>query len=179
MSKEEIISYIERENFNSLGYLKQDYFNFRKYIGAESYPRHMDFLNNDCAPDLLRFLSIKIAGRKCISYYNFLHGILDDIDDEAKLLPIFTDRQVDFANYLSAMLPLVRRHEYEIFDCLVHGVTSFAEIEKRLSENIETYKHEELEHALTYMLEKGFVSVTGDRCLLKDVTERNNCQRSG
>jgi len=169
LSKEEIISYIERENFNSLGYLKQDYFNFRKYIGAESYPRHMDFLNNDCAPDLLRFLSIKIGGRKCISYYNFLHGILDDIDDEAKLLPVFTDRQVDFANYLSAMLPLVRRHEFEIFDCLVHGVTSFAEIEKRLSENIETYKREELEHALTYMLEKGFISVTGDRCLLKDV----------
>ena len=63
LSKEEIIRYIENENFNSLEYLKQDYFNFRKYIGAETYPKHMDYLNNDCAPDLLRFLSIKIGGK--------------------------------------------------------------------------------------------------------------------
>lgn len=99
LSKEEIVNFIEQENFNSLKYLKQDYFNFRKYIGAESYPKHMDYLNNDCAPDLMRFLSIKIRGKKCISYYNFLHGILEDVDDDAKLLPIFTERQVAFANY--------------------------------------------------------------------------------
>ncbi len=39
LSKEEIVNFIEQENFNSLRYLKQDYFNFRKYIGAESYPK--------------------------------------------------------------------------------------------------------------------------------------------
>ena len=43
LSKEEIISFIESENFNSLNYMKQDYFNFRKYIGAETYPRHIDY----------------------------------------------------------------------------------------------------------------------------------------
>ena len=32
LSKEEIINFIENENFNSLSYLKQDYFNFKKYI---------------------------------------------------------------------------------------------------------------------------------------------------
>ena len=170
LSKEEIISFIERENFNSLGYLKQDYFNFRKYIGAESYPKHMDYLNNDCAPDLLRFLSIKIGGRKCVSYYNFLHGILDDVDDDAKLLPVFSDRQVEFANYLSAMLPLVRKHEYEIFKCLVNGVTAIQDIEGYMAENIEGYKSEELKHALTYMLDTGFVTVRGNNLELQGVT---------
>lgn len=169
LSKEEIISFIEKENFNSLGYLKQDYFNFRKYIGAESYPKHMDYLNNDCAPDLLRFLSIKIGGKKCVSYYNFLHGILDDIDEDARLLPVFTDRQIEFANYLSAMLPLVRQHEFEIFNCLIHGMTSVSEIEQHLVENISDYSREQLLHAFEYMCKNGFASVEHGQCELIDV----------
>ena len=85
LSKEEIISFIENENFNSLNYMKQDYFNFKKYINSEFAPKHMDFLNNDCAPDLLRFMSIKIGGKKNVSYYNFLRGI------EEENLPTFTE----------------------------------------------------------------------------------------
>ena len=169
LSKEEIISYIERENFNSLNYMKQDYFNFRKYIGAETYPRHMDYINNDCAPDLLRFMSIKIQGRKCVSYYNFLHGILDGIDEDARLLPVFTERQVQFANYLSAMLPLVRRHEYEIFKCVVHGMTDLSEIECTISASIAGYTHEEFEHALKYMVANGYVALENGKCALVDV----------
>ena len=64
LSKEEILEYIDKENFNAIKYLKQDYFNFKKYIGAEFYPRHVDYINNDCAPDLIRFMSVKIHGRK-------------------------------------------------------------------------------------------------------------------
>lgn len=173
LSKEEIISYIERENFNSLNYMKQDYFNFRKYIGAETYPRHMDYINNDCAPDLLRFMSIKIQGRKCVSYYNFLHGILDGIDEDARLLPVFTERQVQFANYLSAMLPLVRRHEYEAYKCVIHGVTALDEIEHNLSSSIAGYTHEEFEHALSYMVANGFVVVRDGYCELVDMTLDN------
>ena len=169
LSKEEIISYIEKENFNSLNYLKQDYFNFRKYIGAESYPKHMDYINNDCAPDILRFLSIKIGGKKCVSYYNFLHGILDGNDEEEKLLPIFTERQVAFANYLSAMLPLVRRHEYEVFKCLIQGIKDAVSIENKLRENIKGYNREELKHALKYMVNNGFVTVEGNTLELVDV----------
>lgn len=174
LSKEEIISFIERENFNSLNYMKQDYFNFRKYIGAESYPHHMDYINNDCAPDLLRFLSIKIHGRKCISYYNFLHGILDGNNDDARLLPVFTDRQIAFVNYLSAMLPLVRRHEYEIFKCIIHGVTAMDAIEQHLQENVVGYTREEFEHSLRFMQENGFVVVHTDQCILVDIPMDND-----
>lgn len=169
LSKEEIVNYIEKENFNSLGYLKQDYFNFRKYIGAEAYPRHMDYLNNDCAPDLLRFLNVKIGNKKCVSYYNFLHGILSDGDDEVSLVPVFTDRQIAFINYLSAMLPLVRQHEYEIFNCVVHGVTDMTEIEAHLSKSISGYSHEQFEHALKYIKSNGFLEFDGERCRLLDV----------
>ena len=174
LSKEEIISFIERENFNSLNYMKQDYFNFRKYIGAETYPRHIDYINNDCAPDLLRFMSIKIQGRKCVSYYNFLHGILDGIDEDARFLPVFSERQIAFINYLSAMLPLVRKHEYEIFKCIIHGVTSLDHIERTLQNNIVGYSPDEFEHALKYMEANAFVSVNNEKCNLVDVPMDND-----
>lgn len=170
LSKEEIVSFIERENFNSLNYMKQDYFNFRKYIGAEAYPRHIDYINNDCAPDLLRFLSVKINGRKSVSYYNFLHGILEGNDEDAKLLPVFTERQIDFANYLSAMLPLVRRYEFEIFKCLIHEMFSLEAIERYLIEAVPGYTHEEFEHSLKYMVANGFVTIERGCCSLVNVT---------
>lgn len=84
LSEEEIIDYIDQENFNSLQYIKQDYFNFKTYINAETFPRHMDYMNNDCAPDLLKFMSTRIGGRKTTSYYEFLTGI-----DEERLPALF------------------------------------------------------------------------------------------
>ena len=166
LSKEEIINYIERENFNSLAYLKQDYFNFKKYIDTESYPKHMEYLNNDCAPDLLRFMSAKIDNVKCGSYYNFLHGVLKDGNEGAKFLPEFTEEQRNFAKYLSAMLPLVRQHEYLIFDSVIHGTTQLSEIENRLSEAISDYSHEQLEHALEHIQ---FLTVENCQCVLSGI----------
>ena len=165
LSKEEIINYIENENFNSLTYMKQDYFNFKKYINSEFYPKHMDFINNDCAPDLLRFMSIKIGGKKNISYYNFLRGI------EEENLPVFTEQQVSFANYLSAMLPLVRKHEYLIFDCLMRDITYLPDIEIFLAQNIEGCRKEEISHALKYIYEHGYVTRVGDDLVLNIVMD--------
>ena len=145
LSKEEIIQYIENENFNSPTYLKQDYFNFKKYINSEFAPKHMDFINNDCAPDILRFMSVNMNGKKNMSYYNFLLGV------EEEHLPVFSERQIEFINYLSGMLPVVRKHEYLIFDCLVRGVTDVREIEGFLEKNIHECKKAEIEHAFTYV----------------------------
>ncbi len=169
LSKEEILEWIEKENFNALSYLKQDYFNFKKYIGAESYPKHMDYLNNDCAPDLLRFMSIKIHNRKCVSYYNFLHGIIDEtaeLAEDTKYLPVFTEQQILFINYLSEMLPLVRKHEYLIYRAILSGEESVLSMESILKATIPDYSRAEYEHALKYIAENGFASVYGDRISL-------------
>lgn len=145
LSKEEILEYIDKENFNSLKYLKQDYFNFKKYIGSEFYPRHVDYINNDCAPDLIRFMSIKTRGKKNCSYYNFLRGIGEEN------LPVFTEKQIDFINYLSGLLPLVRVHEYQIVKLLIDGPKTYREIEMYLTETVQGFVPVELEHALTYL----------------------------
>lgn len=157
LSKEEITNYLENENFNSLSYLKQDYFNFKKYINSEFYPKHMDYLNNDCAPDLLRFLNIKIGGKKNCSYYNFLKGI----DEEN--LPIFSDEQVEFLNYVSNMLPLVRKHEYVIIRCLLKGIYNLSEIYDILQAEIADLSIGQFEHALLYMQKSGYFNVDETR----------------
>jgi len=160
LSKEEIVHYLESENFNSITYLKQDYFNFKKYIGSEHAPKHMDYLNNDCAPDLLRFMSVKMNGKKTSSYYNFLRGI-----QEADL-PVFSDEQMPFINYLSSMLPLVRQHEFMIYTYFINGVCNLSVIESELSDNIRNFRNEDFIHALKYMVESGFISIESDEIKL-------------
>lgn len=145
LSKEEILEYIDKENFNAIKYLKQDYFNFKKYIGAEFYPRHVDYINNDCAPDLIRFMSVKTQGRKNCSYYNFLKGIGEEN------LPIFTEQQIEVANYLSGLLPLVRTHEYQIVKALLEGSKTYDEVRQYLAGAITDFTEESFEHALTYL----------------------------
>lgn len=145
LSKEEILEYIDKENFNALKYLKQDYFNFKKYIGSEFYPRHVDYINNDCAPDLIRFMSIKTRGKKNCSYYNFLRGIGEEN------LPVFTEKQIDFINYLSGLLPLVRVHEHQIVKLLLDGPKTYRDIVMYLTETVQGFVPAELEHALTYL----------------------------
>jgi superfamily II DNA or RNA helicase len=157
LSKEAILEYIDKENFNSIKYLKQDYYNFKKYINSEFYPKHMDYLNNDCAPDLIRFMSVKMLGKKNCSYYNFLRGIGEEN------LPIFSAVQIDFANYLSGLLPLVRPHEYEIVCCILDGVGSRDIINTILDERIAGYNRNELNHALQFLK---FVTVSDSELLL-------------
>ncbi|NLC43481.1 MAG: DUF3427 domain-containing protein, partial [Clostridiales bacterium] len=157
LSKEEILNYIDQENFNRISYLKLDYFYFKQYINAEFYPKHMDYWHNDCAPDIIRFMNIRIGGRKNYSYYNFLRGI------EEENLPEFTGEQVAFINYLSGLLPLVRTHEYWIVHCLKNHINYIDEISNTLAENIQGYIPVELDHALEYMK---FISRNGNRLSL-------------
>lgn len=145
LSKEEILAYIDKENFNAIKYLKQDYWNFKKYIDAEFYPKHVDYINNDCAPDLIRFMSVKTQNRKNCSYYNFLKGIGEEN------LPLFTERQIAFVNYLSGFLPLVRVHEYQIVKYLLTGQKTYQELETYLKETIPEFAEEQLNHALKYL----------------------------
>lgn len=145
LSKEEILAYIDKENFNAIKYLKQDYWNFKKYIDAEFYPKHVDYINNDCAPDLIRFMSVKTQNRKNCSYYNFLKGIGEEN------LPLFTERQIAFVNYLSGLLPLVRVHEYQIVKYLLTGQKTYQELETYLKETIPEFAEEQLNHALKYL----------------------------
>lgn len=164
LSKEEIIDKIESENFNRINYLKMDYQNFKAYLKTPSYPSHMDYMNSDYAPNLLKFMKIKIGSKKTNSYYGFLKGI------EEEGLPVFSEEQIACINYLSSLLPLVREHEYLVIRNLLEGESSLSHIEANIQEEIPGFKHEQLEHALRFLeegfavkIEEGEVQLCGER----------------
>lgn len=115
----------------------------------------MDYVNSDYAPNLLKFMKIKIDGTKTNSYYGFLKGIGEDI-------PLFTDEQIKVINYISGLLPLVRRHEFLVVKHLIDGYTSEEEIRKLISDEIAGYTDEQLNHAMRFM-EEGGVILKSDR----------------
>ena len=144
-SQDEIISYLENENFNSKQYLKQDYLNFKKYIDSEDYPRHMDYLNNDCAPDLMKFMSVKHENKKANCYYLFLREI-GEIDD------IFSQEQVVFLQTLSKLLPLVRPYEYQVVSLLLEGSRSIGTLKEILH-----CTNDEFDHVIKYMMKDSLI----------------------
>lgn len=151
LSKEEILHHIENENFNQIRYMKKDYNNFKNYLKSPTFPKHMDYMNSDYAPNLLKFMKIKIEGKKTNSYYGFLKGICEED------IPIFTDEQVWAIDYISSLLPLVRRHEFLIVKHLLNGVTSENDIRKLIANEIVCYTDEQFDHALRFMNEGGVV----------------------
>ena len=165
LSKKEILSYIDEVNFNTKHYLAQDYTNFKKYINAESYPQHVDYLNNDYAPDLIKFMQSKINSHKNGSYYGFLKAIGE------KDLPSFDKRQEDFIKYVSEMLPIVRPYEYRIIQELFFhaGTISVEKLRRHLSETLDNWNNPSFDHALRYMLASGFFSLSEDDLSFSDI----------
>ena len=115
LSKKEILHFIDNENFNKKNYLKKDYENFKKYLNKNEAPKHMDFLESEIAPDLMRFLKTKISGKRVISYYNFLEIIGEDSPYS------FSKEELNLINIIESYLPLVRKDEYLILRCILNN----------------------------------------------------------
>ena len=151
LSKEEILHHIDNENFNLPRYLKKDYQNFKSYLKTPTFPKHMDYVNSDYAPNLLKFMKIKIDNKKTNSYYGFLKGIGEDV-------PLFSEEQVAAINYISSLLPLVRRHEFLIVKHMMDGIIEDGHIRQLLAEEIDGYTDEQFDHALRFMREGGVIT---------------------
>ena len=158
LSKKEILSYIDEVNVNTKTYLQQDYNNFKKYIGASQFPAHVDYLNNDYAPDLIKFMQSRISGRKNSSYLGFLKAI----DEEN--LPSFNTRQDEFIKYVSEMLPIVRPYEYLMIQALMQraGECKLDNLKRHVMINVSNYDQAAFDHALHYMQASGFFSLHTD-----------------
>ncbi len=165
LSKKEILSFIDEVNFNTKKYLGQDYLNFKKYISAARYPQHVDYLNNDYAPDLIKFIQSKINNKKNASYYGFLRAIGEQD------LPAFDEKQEDFIRYVSDMLPIVRPYEYLMIQSLIEHAWSadVQDVQEHVISNIAHYRQEVFDHALTYMLRSGFFVVEEGKLILNDI----------
>lgn len=114
LSKKEIIRFIDGENFNKQSFLKKDYENFKKYLNKDSIPTHMDYLESEIAPNLMRFIKSKIGSKRVTSYYNFLKYIGEEN------LPLFTEEENILIDLIEELLPIVRVDEYLIINYLLN-----------------------------------------------------------
>ncbi len=136
LSKQEIISYLDNTNFYKKELLEQDYLNFKKYLKSHTYPTHLDYLNGEIAPDLIKFIKSKTNGKKNRSYYQFLQSIGEDT------IPLFNDEEIEFLNEVSDFLPLVRKDEYLIIKQLLEKDLDFDSLIDDTSKiNKETLTH--------------------------------------
>ena len=162
LSKKEINEFISQVNFNTKKYLEQDYYNFKKYISSPRYPEHIDYLNNDYAPDLIKFMQSKIGSTKNFSYYGFLKAINEED------IPAFSKSQEDFIKYVSDMLPIVRPYEYLIIQKLIDGVgsTSIKDLINYLTIQCPDFSKESFDHAMFYMLKRPYFALDDDELIL-------------
>lgn len=137
LSKNEIVNYINNQNFNKPDYLKKDYENLKKYLQTDKYPIHMDYINSDIAPDLIRFLKTKINSTKNKSYYSFLRKIGEES------IPYLNDEEVKLIDEISDLLPIVRCDEMLILRDLLNNneinLNSLVNYNNKVT--IETLKH--------------------------------------
>lgn len=137
-SKDEILEAIEKTNFNSIAFLKQDYYNFKKYLKIDTYLSHVDFLNNDASMDLLKYI------KKYRCYYDFLIKAEDDI-------PLFSEEQIRFLKHLSSFLPLIRDYEFKIIKELLNGLYTYEELVNLFSD-YENFNNQKFDHALNNLM---------------------------
>ncbi|MDD3122477.1 MAG: DUF3427 domain-containing protein [Candidatus Izemoplasmatales bacterium] len=141
LSKEDINKYLESTNFNMRAFLKKDYENFKSYVGKSIPPTHMDFLNYDYAPELMRFIKVIMSGKNK-SYYNFLEKIGESV-------PAFDTEQKGFIEYLSNLLPLVRPDEFEIIsELMIYQQLNKEDLIEHISIKHDFFKKELFENAL-------------------------------
>ena len=150
LSKEEIIHYIDNTNFNRTDFLKKDYENFKSYLNKnDSYPNHMDYLDYDASPDLMRFLKSKIGSHKNKSYYSFLKRIGEES------LPVFSDAEIDLIDNLEEFLPIIRVDEFLIIKQLLDEKSITLDTLEGSYPNVTKAT---LQHAYNLLIKKGILN---------------------
>lgn len=144
-SKEEILRHIEKTNFNSKSFLIKDYQNFKKYLSTDYPPKHTDYLRNDIAPDLMRFIQSKTSGKKNNSYYAFLQSV-------EEVIPSFSSEELEIISYISQMLPIVRPYEFMIIKCLLESDWCHcSQLAERIQDKYENFEEGSFNHAIKYL----------------------------
>lgn len=123
ISQERILEQLNEENFNSMKYLREEYFEFKKMNGGKIPYLLMDYIKYDGAPDPLKFVNREKT------YVGFVAKM--ETDEELKKL---LEEEVFFKilKDLSNRLPIKRIYEFSILKYLLNNEN--IDIEKAKSE---------------------------------------------
>ncbi|GAA0179060.1 DUF3427 domain-containing protein [Clostridium sediminicola] len=139
ISQERILAQIENENFNSMKYLKEEYFEFKKMNGGKTPKYLLDYIKYEGSPDPTRFIDREK------SYLHFVAKV--EKDEELKNLlddGIFTSILKDLSSYL----PLKRIHEFSILKYLLnHSEITVAAAKEEVLKYLENINKDSVKHA--------------------------------
>lgn len=139
IAKDRILDQLNKENFNSLKYLKEEYLEFKKMNGEKVPYFLMDYIKYDGAPDPLRFLN------KEKTYLSFVARI----EKDEELNKILQDEDFfKIVKELTDKLPIKRVYEFSILKYLLkHEQISLKQAKSEILKYIEKVDDDSIIHA--------------------------------
>ncbi|MGD6793109.1 DEAD/DEAH box helicase [Metabacillus indicus] len=151
ISQERILEQIDNENFYSMKYLKEEYFEFKR-MNNQMVPKFLlDYFLFDGAPDPIKFI------RKEKTYLTFLSKV--EKVEEFKVL--LSNESFERAlRELSDKLPLKRVHEFVILRALLEReYLTLSEAKKEMLKVVESVNEDSLLHAFQCLQQDFYDSV--------------------
>ncbi len=140
ISQERILEQLNEENFNSMKYLREEYFEFKKMNGGKIPYLLMDYVKYDGAPDPLKFLN------KEKTYIGFVANM--EKDEELKKL-LEDEIFLKILKELSSKLPIKRIYEFSILKyLLINEEISVENAKNEILKYIDYVDDESVIHAL-------------------------------
>ena len=140
ISKDRILEQIDRENFNSMKYLKEEYMEFKKLNQGKVPYFLLDYLKFDGAPDPLKFIN------KEKSYLHFVAKI----EKDDKLKTLLLDEEFESAlKELSSKLPIKRIYEFVILKYLLSNDTiTLIDAKREILKHVNDVDDDSVKHAI-------------------------------
>lgn len=143
ISKQRILEQIDRENFNAMKYLKEEYNEFKKINGGKVVNLLTDYFLFEAAPNPLKF----IGAVPSKSYLAFLEKVESNFED----LQLLKDEKFKLVlKDITAKLPLKRPFEFMILRYLIQNGSA---TRNQLKNNIEKYIDFIDEETFSYTIE--------------------------
>lgn len=143
ISQERILEQIDKENFNSMKYLKEEYFEFKKMNQGKIPLFLMDYMKFDGAPDPIKFIDREKT------YLQFVAKV----EKNEQLKNLLLDPAFEGAlNELSSKLPLKRIYEFVIAQYLLeHQEISLETANQEMLKFVKYVNEDSVKHAFECM----------------------------
>ncbi|MEI2425948.1 DEAD/DEAH box helicase [Priestia megaterium] len=139
ISRDRILAQIDRENFNSMKYLKEEYNEFKKLNQGRIPYYLLDYLTFDGAPDPIKFIN------KEKSYLQFVAKA--EKDDQLRSLLLHKDFESALKE-LSSKLPIKRVYEFIILKYLLsHNHISLSQAKRESLKYVDDVGEDTVRHA--------------------------------
>ncbi|MGB6327982.1 MAG: DEAD/DEAH box helicase [Halarcobacter sp.] len=149
ISKQRILEQIDNENFNSMKYLKEEYYEFKTILGNK-IPRLIDFINYDELISPLPFIS------ESKSYIEFLSKV-----EKKKEIKTLLENQdfIKALRFIQSLLPIKRVYEFVILKYLLSNNFCDKKIALMiLNKYLQKVNEETILHSFLYLNQNYFDS---------------------